>query len=812
MQTMGRNGVGSVLRRALLPGLAVAWALMGTPALADDIELKQVQVLPGTGGDQSAEVRLRLVDAKGQPLAERPRASVFLESNPDRLQIDIDGAKVAPGLDLASITGGAKGLVKSVSAKTMDDGQGIITRVTVALTGPVRERLETADDGTIHVYLQPGSAGSDALAQALKGAQSPASSTTGAQAPGGGEGLGKLSGPKALPAGPTVASLDFKNLDEVSRVIVGLKNSSAYVASQPRSDMLVVDFPGAFLPSSLTRALDTSQFLSPVSMVRAYRTSQGARVALTLRRPTTDYKVHMGPDGLVYIDVKVPDDMRQQVAVATQQPSTVSPGTTGEGIRNAYQHEALIGASGRTVNPQAAFGTGGGALDASSLLGMSAGFMIDNRSATSLPFSGQHISLNLVNADIHSIFRLISSVSRLNIVASDDVKGTVTVQMQDVPWDEALAAILQAKGLGSQRFGNIVRVAPIETIKAEQQAALEAKRAKEELAELQLLVLPLDYAQAKELKEQVDPLKSSRGSVQVDTHGNQLIIKDTESNLAQIRELVRHLDKPTPQVLIEARVVEANSNKTRALGIEWGGDLNANTTTGYATGLFFPNSVGLSGALTTEGGTTFYDPGTKSLLVDLGPTGATSGVALSLGSIPGLVNLDARLSAMESDGGGKVVSSPRVTTLDNETATIIQGQRIPFLSTSSGGTQVQFIDAALELDVTPHITTDNKVVLKIDVTNNRADFSQLVQGQPAIQIKEAHTYVLVADGDTTVIGGVAAVEDTYTQDRVPFFYKIPLIGWAFKNSNRETTRNELLVFITPHIISRAVTDANSSRE
>jgi len=367
-----------------------------------------------------------------------------------------------------------------------------------------------------------------------------------------------------------------------------------------------------------------------------------------------------------------------------------------------------------------------------------------------------------------------------------------------------LAAVLQAKGLGSQKFGNIIRVAPIETIKSEQQSAVEAKRAQEELTELQLLVLPLNYAQASELQSQVTELLSSRGTLQVDTRGNQLIIKETEKRLAQIRELVRHLDKETPQVLIEARVVEASSNFTQMMGIQWGAELQANASTGYSTGLLFPNSVGLSGGLSRAGEEQFYSAGADNLLVDMGAEASTSGIAFSLGSIPGLIDLDARLSAMESDGYGKVVSEPRITTLDNQQARISQGARIPYLSTSSGGTQVQFIEAALEMFVTPHITSDNQVFLDLNISNNRPDFSNLVQGQPAIQIKEAQTNVLVSNGDTTVIGGVFSTSTTYSKDRVPGFHKIPVLGKLFQNSADSVTRDEMMVFITPHIVTRTV--------
>jgi type IV pilus assembly protein PilQ len=207
--------------------------------------------------------------------------------------------------------------------------------------------------------------------------------------------------------------------------------------------------------------------------------------------------------------------------------------------------------------------------------------------------------------------------------------------------------------------------------------------------------------------------------------------------------------------------------------------------------------------------TVFYQPGQDTLLVDLGAEATSSSVAFSLGSIPGVIDLDARLSALEQDGWGKVISQPRITTLDNKPATVAQGQRVPFLSTSAGGTAVQFINAVLSLTVTPHITQDNKIFRRMKIENNRADFSRLVQGQPAIQIKEIETELLVADGDTTVMGGVFSTEQTYSQNRTPGFSKLPLLGYLFKNATDNMSRNELLVFVTPHIVTRP--QSSSSR-
>ena len=773
-------------RRALaFAGVLGLLVVAETQGLAGNLTLQQVEVMPG----DSPVILLHLDQA-----AEGSAVSAFTQSGPDRLVIDIADTTANP--EVREVVGDGS-LVQRAEVTTFDDGTGLITRVTLYLAAPVDHRIAT-DGDTVRVTLNRKTGTVDAMAEALESGGATVSAEDYVE-----DGSRPLSGPERIAVGPAITSLDMQSLDAVTRVIIGLKGTTEYSTSQPQSNLLVVDIPGAFLPRSLQRVLDASEFVSPIRMVRAYRTSTGTRVAISLRT-TTDYNVRLGEGGLLFVDVNVPGQMRSDREAGVQSYATVSPSTGDEGIHNASQSEILISGSGNTVNPQSAFGTGGGSNDPSSLIGMASGFDFDTSTAGSLPYSGRRISLDFVNADIHSIFRLISNVSRLNIVAGDDVKGTVTVRMVDVPWDQALAAILQAKGLGSQRFGNIVRVAPIETIKSEQQAALEAKRAKEELTDLEVLILPLNYIQADDLKVQVGSLISTRGSVEIDTAGNQLIVKETAARLAQIRELVRHIDKQTPQVLIEARVVEANSNYTRMLGVQWGAELEANTRTGYSTGLFFPNGVNVAGGITQEGANTFYDPtlNTTPLLVDLGADSSTSSIAFSLGSIPGLFDLDARLSAMESDGWGKVVSSPRVTTLDNKSARIAQGQRVPYLSTSSGGTQVKFIEATLELQVTPHITTDDKVFLAVTVTNNRADFSQLVQGQPAIQVKEAETELLVADGDTTVLGGVFSTEQSFSQDRVPGLGKIPLIGYLFRNSTESTTRNELLVFITPHIVSQ----------
>ncbi len=800
---------------------------------------------------ESVTVQGNVVSVHLGSSAEGSAISSFLLDSPDRIAIDIMDATMAEDWKAHSIVAGEG--VSDVQVTQFNDQNGKIVRVEIFTQISMDHSLQTTG-AIVAVTLSDASTDTDLLAGALESSDSTPDVDPLADALEGGDTdeviadplmaeldsvqdtdsqdvdtlsaalesdafasdltdagadnfvpASKLSGPDQLPGGTTLTSLDFEQLDTESRIIIGVKDLQNYDVNRPRPDSLMVDVKGASLPKSLSRILDTKHFYSPVQMVRAYRTSGGARISISLSEDA-DYNISKAENGYLIVSVPIPASMRQQQMAAYQAESSVAPGTPDSGISNAYQKEILIGESGNTSDPQASFGSGGGANDPAAMLGMSSGFMYDAGSASNQKYTGKRISLDFVNADIHSIFRLISHVSNLNIVTGDDVSGRVTVRLQNVPWDQALAAVLQAKGLGSQKFGNIIRVAPIETIKSEQQSAVEAKRAQEELTELQLLVLPLDYAQASDLQEQVSELLSSRGTLQVDTRGNQFIIKETEKRLAQIRELVRHLDKETPQVLIEARVVEASSNFTQMMGIQWGAELQANASTGYSTGLLFPNSIGIGGAIGRDvmASEQFYSPGAEALIVDMGPEASTSGISFALGSIPGLIDLDARLSAMESDGYGKVVSEPRISTLDNQQARISQGARIPYLSTSSGGTQVQFTEAALEMTVTPHITSDNQIFLDLNISNNRPDFSNLVQGQPSIQIKEAQTNVLVANGDTTVIGGVFSTESATSIDRVPGFHKIPVLGKMFQNYSENIVRNEMIVFITPQIVTRTV--------
>jgi type IV pilus assembly protein PilQ len=420
----------------------------------------------------------------------------------------------------------------------------------------------------------------------------------------------------------------------------------------------------------------------------------------------------------------------------------------------------------------------------------------ETKKAESLPgekkYEGNKISLDFQDADINNIIRLIAEVSELNIITTEDVKGKVTMRLISIPWDQALDIILKTNKLDMVREGNIIRIAPATAIAEERKSLMEAKRAvveskivEEEVEELVTESLSISYAKAGELIKNLEKIKSKRGDITIDDRTNTVIVKDTKKKLADMKLLIEKLDKRTPQVLIEARIVEVNRNFSKELGIQWGGGLNMTTDTN------FPNTIGITGS----------SVGTSAVsLPAAAGTGTGGAISATLGSVTGASQLDIRLSALESSGRARIISTPKITASDNKEAVIESGRSIPYPTTSSAGTQVQFIDATVSLTVTPHITPDNYISMKIVATKNEADFGQQVQGTPSIIKKKATTEVLIKDGDTTVIGGLYKTTKQESVAGVPWFMKIPVIGWLFKKKADTDLGEELLIFITPKII------------
>ncbi|MGB8331756.1 MAG: type IV pilus secretin PilQ [Polyangiales bacterium] len=429
-------------------------------------------------------------------------------------------------------------------------------------------------------------------------------------------------------------------------------------------------------------------------------------------------------------------------------------------------------------------------------------------------YSGRRIDLDFKDADIHNILRLLSEVGGVNVVTADNVGGSVTIRMRDVPWDQALDVVLQAKSLGMVRQGNLLRVAPLAQLEQEREAAIARQKQQQQLAPLETRLVPVSYATAQNLQPRVRELLTERGTVSVDTRTNMLIVRDIVGQLDDVEDLVRSLDTQTPQVLIESRIVEAGSTYSRDIGIQWGGAAVMSTATGNPTGLRFPSDIGVAGGVPLDGAPTnglspftptIANPNYAVNLPAVTGNGSGGALGLALGSLSGAVNLNVRLSAAEAAGSVRIISSPRILTLDNNEASISQGTLIPFSQVSAQGVNTAFQEAKLELNVTPHVTSDGAVAMDVKITRNEPDFGRTgSNGQPTILEREATTQLLVDDGDTAVIGGIYVRNTGRNIDQVPFLGDIPVLGVFFKRRRFREDRNELLIFLTPRIVNRAL--------
>jgi len=400
------------------------------------------------------------------------------------------------------------------------------------------------------------------------------------------------------------------------------------------------------------------------------------------------------------------------------------------------------------------------------------------------------------------VLRLIAEVSDLNIIAGDEVQGQVTIRLVDVPWDQALDVILLTKGLGFIRVGNVLRIAPGEVLKSEEEARLQEKRAKEKLEDLVVKLQPVNYANVKEVAKMVKRLLTSRGSVDIDIRTNTVILKDIPNVIDEATALIKAIDTQTPQVMIEAKIVEANLDYLREVGSRWGVGVQP-FEDAFDTGSPLKEDVGSDGFKLQPVQDILGNAIAPNNIAVSNPITELATGVVNVGAflLDDRFNLDLELEAAESEGEGKVISSPRVVTLDNRKASIEQGVSIPFQTFENGDAKLEFIDAVLRLDVTPHITQDKSIIMKIEVQRNAPDDSvPTPTGSPAIAKNEAETETLVRDGQTLVIGGIYVVRSAERQTRVPYFHKIPIIGNAFKNNENREVRQELLVFVTPRVV------------
>lgn len=417
-------------------------------------------------------------------------------------------------------------------------------------------------------------------------------------------------------------------------------------------------------------------------------------------------------------------------------------------------------------------------------------------------YTGDRLSLNFQDIEIRSVLQLIADFTGLNVVVSDSVSGNITLRLQNVPWDHALDIILQTKDLDKRIRDNVMLVAPAEEIAAREQREMQAQRQTEELAPLRSEFFQVNYAKAADvanlLRSQDVSLLSERGNVTIDERTNTLIVRDTERNLSDIRNLLNRLDIPVRQVLIESRIVLANDDFSRELGVRFGASGRKNEGDS--------GRVGRIGGTRPGGiappGTGFDVGGAEGALVDLPVNNPAGAVGLAVGRI-GDRMLQLELSAMETEGRGEVVSSPRVITANQRTARIRQGVEIPYQEASaSGATSVSFQEAVLALDVTPQITPDDRIIMDLEVSKDTV--GTVFAGIPSIDTQSVTTQVLVDNGETVVLGGIYERERGQQVTRVPFFGSLPGVGWLFRTTRNIDENSELLIFVTPRILSESL--------
>jgi type IV pilus assembly protein PilQ len=511
-------------------------------------------------------------------------------------------------------------------------------------------------------------------------------------------------------------NIDFRRgEDGQGRIIVSLSSPSIPVDMQQEGDKIVLDFYRTELPQDLERRLDVMDFATPVKTIDTYTKGSNVHMVIT---PMGEYD---------YIAYQSDNQFTIEVKALTREEA-------------------------------------------------------EERKKDEFGYSGERLSLNFQDIEVRSVLQLIADFTGLNVVVSDTVGGSLTLRLKNVPWDQALDIILKTKGLAMRQTGNVMLIAPSEEIAAREKLELESQKQIEELEPLYSEFIQINYAKADTiaalLKSPDTSLLSDRGIVTTDERTNTLLVQDTAAKLVEIRKLVARLDIPVRQVLIESRIVVADNNFSRDLGVKFG----------------MRKSGTINDKAYSVGGT-----GPQNLLVDL-PVASTSTFNLALGSLGDSFLLDLELTAMEAEGHGEVVSNPRVLTSNQKAAYIETGTEIPYQeSTSSGATSTSFKKAVLSLQVTPQITPDDRIFLDL-IVNKDSVGEETSDGIPTIKTNEIGTQVLVDNGETLVLGGVYEHENRKDVQRVPFFGELPLVDWMFKSTRKTNRKQELLIFVTPKIV------------
>jgi len=585
-----------------------------------------------------------------------------------------------------------------------------------------------------------------------------------------------------VPAKPVRAKIalkeiDFKQINDKSRIALTLSGDPQFETFRVSEKAIAIDIKNAFAPKHLHRGMNTSEFDSAVTNIEIKNVKNDVRILVTLREEMP-YEANKEGNTL-FIDIEKPKKVVTKLETVPPPKKEEVKAEAKEEVKKAEEKPLVEVKKEEKVVPKAE----------EKPVPTPAITKPAEEGVFERMYTGRKVSLDFKDADIKNILRLIAEVSNFNIITADDVSGKITMRLVDVPWDQALDVILQSRSLGMVQVGNVIRIATVDALNRESHARLEAKRTKERLEDMVTELIPINYATAKDIIPQIKGVLSERGDVKVDDRTNIMIVKDIPRNIPAVKNLVKSLDTKTPQVLIEARIVEANLTFQRELGVKWGFLAGG----GKAT-----VGGGTSGTSTLDGTTTTHK------LVDLpaASKAGSAGIIELLFSRGTIKELDIAISAHENKGDVKIISSPKIATLDNKQASIEQGLRIPIrkVDPQSGQISTEFIEANIKLTVTPHVTNDGHIKLNIIAKKDAPDYTVVVDNVPSIDKKEAITEVLIKDDGIVAIAGVYSIEKNEGDEGVPLFGKIPLLGWLFKREAKEDKRKDLLIFISPKIL------------
>lgn len=710
--------------------------------------------------------------------------NVFTLTDPARVVLDLMGVELAAG---KATVPPSDPLVKGIRMGTHPDKVRVVFDLIPAAGLPYY--LTSVGDRLV-VTFEPGSGFPDSPPIVVTTAAQPAEPAKPA----------KRITPPSEPA--RILSIDFALLQSnKSRLTVaGNRPLEPEIQITGENSMSMV-FTNAKLPKHLERHIDTGQFTSAVNVIfpRPMKGVPGTVEFYIEMREMVPY--HIATEGnAVYLDFDSsavppvePIKLGKPAAVVEERgPEMVSPEVT-EGAPPPAP-EPMAGPTPPTaveveeeMEPVAAAEEMAAAETVTVV--EAAGPLVS--AETTKVYTGQKISLDLQEVDIRNVLRLLADVTGKNIVVEPAVSGKVTLKVDNVPWDQVLELILKINELDHVMEGNVLRIATAAKIKSELDRKREAVEAQKELAaaardlgDITTEYLQVNYADVGDISAQIDNIKSDKGTLSVDNRTNLIIYSDFPKRIETAKEILARLDKATQQVMIESRIVSANTNFTRNLGVSWNAAYTNNSLNNRLSSADNSNTLDFAVAAPTSA---------------IGTFGLN--LARNLG-VNNLFELDMQLDALEQAGEGRVISSPRIFTLDHVQAMIQQGDQIPYPQRTEEGTiSTAFAPATLSLTVTPHITPDGKVRLEVLAKKDEADFSRTVQDVPAIRTQEAQTELLVNDGDTIVIGGIVIQDFSWSEDRVPFLWRIPILGWLFKNRQVNDEKTELLIFLSPSIVS-----------